>query len=108
MPAHCWVTDWFENASFGNALLFITPLSGVYAAIRLILPVGPDWFLQFIGLTSLATAVYAAGMATVQREEITHAQVSTLFWINVALSAAVMLVLAEYFDFRQKELRRCR
>ena len=35
---HCWVTDWFENASFGNALLFVAPLSGVYAAIRLMLP----------------------------------------------------------------------
>ncbi len=68
VPAHCWVTDWLENASFGNALLFITPLTGVYAAIRLILPIGADWVLQFIGLVSLTTAVYAAGMATVQRE----------------------------------------
>ncbi len=31
-------------------------------------------------------------MATVQREHITHAQVSTLFWINVAISAAIMLL----------------
>lgn len=32
--------------------------------------------------------------ATVQREKITHAQVSTLFWINVALSIGVMIVVA--------------
>lgn len=32
--------------------------------------------------------------ATVQRERITHAQVSTLFWINVALSALIMCVIA--------------
>lgn len=68
VPAHCWVTDWLENASFGNALLFVAPLSGVYAAVRLILPIGPDWVLQSIGLVSLVTAVYAAGMATAQRE----------------------------------------
>ncbi len=68
VPAHCWLTDWFEHASFGNALLFVTPLPGVYAVIRLVLPVAPDWVLQSIGLISLLTAVYAAGMAIVQRE----------------------------------------
>lgn len=59
----------------------------------------PDDF----GLIAMVTAITGfvelfkdAGlsMATVQREEINHAQVSTLFWINVALSAAVMLILA--------------
>jgi NADH-quinone oxidoreductase subunit M len=68
VPAHCWVTDWFEHASFGNALLFVAPLTGVYAAIRLILPIAPDWILSGIGLFSLATAVYAAAMALVQQE----------------------------------------
>ena len=68
VPAHCWVTDWFEHASPGIALLFVVPLSGVYAAVRLVLPIGPGWVLQSIGLLSLFTAVYAAGMATVQRE----------------------------------------
>ncbi len=68
VPAHCWVTDWFENASLGIAILFVVPLSGVYAAVRLVLPIGPEWVLRSIGLISLATAVYAAGMATIQRE----------------------------------------
>jgi NADH-quinone oxidoreductase subunit M len=67
-PAHVWLTDWFEHASFGRALLFVAPLTGVYAAIRLVLPVAPDWVLRSIGLWSLGTAVYAAGMATVQQE----------------------------------------
>src|SRR5262249_27654989 len=62
-PAHGWLTDWFEHASFGNALLFATPLTGVYVAVRLALPVAPDWALRGIGVASLATAVYAAGMA---------------------------------------------
>ncbi len=68
IPAHCWLTDWFEHASFGNALLFVTPLTGVYAAVRLVLPIAPDWVLQGIGLVSLVTAVYAAAMAVVQRD----------------------------------------
>jgi NADH-quinone oxidoreductase subunit M len=68
IPAHCWVTDWFEHATFGIALLFVTPLPGVLAAVRLALPIAPDWVLQSIGLASLVTAVYAAGMATIQRE----------------------------------------
>jgi NADH-quinone oxidoreductase subunit M len=67
-PAHCWVTDWFEHASLGIALLYVTPLSGVYAAVRLVLPIGPGWVLSSIGYLSLTTAVYAAGMATIQRE----------------------------------------
>jgi NADH-quinone oxidoreductase subunit M len=68
VPAHCWLTDWFEHASLGIALLYVTPLSGVYAITRLVLPIGPTWVLRGIGLLSLTTAVYAAGMATIQRE----------------------------------------
>jgi NADH-quinone oxidoreductase subunit M len=67
-PAHCWVTDWFEHASFGNALLFVAPLTGVYAAVRLVLPVAPGWVLHGMGLLSLITAVYAACMAAVQQD----------------------------------------
>jgi NADH-quinone oxidoreductase subunit M len=68
VPVHAWVTDLFENASFGTALLFATPITGVYLALRLVLPVAPDWVLQWIGIVSLVTAVYAAGMAVVQTE----------------------------------------
>jgi NADH-quinone oxidoreductase subunit M len=67
-PAHCWLTDWFEQASFGNALLFATPLTGVYVALRLALPAAPDRALQAVGLLALTTAVYAAGMAVVQQD----------------------------------------
>ncbi|HEX4132651.1 MAG TPA: proton-conducting transporter membrane subunit [Pirellulales bacterium] len=68
VPLHCWITDWFEHASLGNALLFVVPLSGVYAAVRLVLPIGPGWVLTSIGIVSLTTAIYAAAMAIVQRE----------------------------------------
>jgi NADH-quinone oxidoreductase subunit M len=68
VPVHCWMTDLFENASFATALLYVTPMAGAYAAVRLLLPVSPDWALHSIAVISLITAVYAAGMALVQRE----------------------------------------
>lgn len=68
IPTHCWITDWIENASLGRALLFVAPLTGVYAAIRLVLPIAQEWMLHGLSLASLITAVYAAGMATVQQE----------------------------------------
>ena len=67
-PLHCWMTDLFEHATFGRALLFVTPMLGAYAAVRLVLPIAPDHVLRGMGLLSLATALYAAGMALVQRE----------------------------------------
>ncbi len=68
VPLHCWMTDLFEHASFGSALLFVTPMVGAYAAVRLVLPIAPDWALRSIAMISLVTAVYAAGMALVQTE----------------------------------------
>jgi NADH-quinone oxidoreductase subunit M len=67
-PAHCWLTDWFEHASFGIGLLFVVPLTGAYAAIRLVLPLAPDWALQAGVILSLVTAVYATGMSLIQRD----------------------------------------
>src|SRR5262249_23070394 len=67
-PLHGWLIDLFEQASFGTALLFVTPMVGAYAAVRLVLPAAPDWALHAIAVLSLATALYAAGMALVQRE----------------------------------------
>jgi NADH-quinone oxidoreductase subunit M len=67
-PLHVWIGDLFEHATFGTALLFVTPMVGAYAALRLVLPIAPEWMLRGIGLLSLFTAVYAAGMTLVQRE----------------------------------------
>ncbi len=68
IPAHCWMTDLFEHASLGTALLFVTPMVGAYAAVRLVLPVAPEWVLHGITILSLVTALYAAAMALVQRD----------------------------------------
>lgn len=68
IPTHCWIVDLFEHASFATALLQVTPIAGVYVAMRLVLPIAPDSVLQWIGFISLLTALYAAGMALIQRE----------------------------------------
>lgn len=91
VPAHCWVTDWFEHASMGIALLFVTPLGGVYAAVRLVLPIAPAWVLASIGLLSLFTAVYAAGMATVQLE-------TRRFFANLFLSHSSLVLVGLELD----------
>jgi NADH-quinone oxidoreductase subunit M len=67
-PVHCWMTDLFEKATFGTAILFVTPLTGAYAVMRLVLPIAPDWALHGIAVLSLVTAIYASGMALVQTE----------------------------------------
>jgi NADH-quinone oxidoreductase subunit M len=67
-PFHCWMTDLFEKATFGTALLFVTPMVGAYAAVRLVLPAAPESMLRSIAVLSLFTAVYASGMALVQLE----------------------------------------
>lgn len=67
-PLHCWMTDLFEKATLGTALLFVTPMSGAYAVMRLVFPIAPAWALQSIAILSLTTAVYAAGMALVQTD----------------------------------------
>ncbi|MBL4886361.1 MAG: oxidoreductase, partial [Planctomycetaceae bacterium] len=68
VPVHCWMTDLFEKATFGTALLFVTPMTGAYMIMRIILPIAPPWALQSIAIVSLITAVYAAGMALVQSD----------------------------------------
>ncbi len=67
-PVHCWMTDLFEHATFGTALLFVTPMVGAYATVHLVLPIASDWVLRTIAIASVCTAVYSAGMALVQRE----------------------------------------
>ncbi|WP_165244162.1 proton-conducting transporter transmembrane domain-containing protein [Paludisphaera soli] len=67
-PFHCWMTDLFERATFGTALLFVTPMTAAFGVARLVVPVAPTWDLRMISVLSLATAIYAAGMALVQRD----------------------------------------
>lgn len=67
-PVHPWMTDLFEHATLGTALLFVAPMTGAYAVMHLVFPVAPSWAMQSIAVLSLTTAVYAAGMATIQKD----------------------------------------
>ncbi len=68
VPVHCWMTDLYEHATFGTALLFSTPVAGAYLAARLVVPIASDQVLHLIGIISIVTSVYAGGMAIVQKE----------------------------------------
>jgi NADH-quinone oxidoreductase subunit M len=68
IPLHCWMADLFDRASFGTAILFVTPMTGAYLALRLVLPTASGWVLHAVAIASLVTAVYAAGMTLVQND----------------------------------------
>jgi NADH-quinone oxidoreductase subunit M len=85
-PMHCWVPDFFEHASFGSAILFVTPMVAAYAAVRLVMPVAPGWGLQLMAFVSVLSSVYAAGMAWVQQE-------SRRFYSYLFLSHASMVLV---------------
>lgn len=68
IPVHTWIADLFERATLGSALLYVTPMIGVYAAIRILIPISDDHVLRTIALFSLLTAFYSAGMALAQRD----------------------------------------
>lgn len=67
-PLHCWMVDLFEKSTFGTALLFVTPMAGAYAVMRLVFPIAPSWVLGSIAVLSLVTAVYASGMSLIQHD----------------------------------------
>ena len=75
---------------------FVLQMGSTVVLARLLTP-------QDFGLIAMVTAVtgfvvmfkdMGLSMATVQKAEINHGQISTLFWINVVLSLGVMLVIA--------------
>jgi O-antigen/teichoic acid export membrane protein len=79
-----------------QGIQFVLTLASTMVLARLLTP-------QDFGLLAMVTVIMGflrifsdAGLstATVQREGITHAQVSNLFWINVAVSGAMSLIVA--------------
>jgi O-antigen/teichoic acid export membrane protein len=89
------VSSGLVTAAAQGAQFFLN-LAYVMVLARLLVP-------QDFGLVAMVTTVMGflrifrdAGlsMATVQRQEITHAQVSNLFWVNVALGGVATLLVA--------------
>ena len=79
-----------------QALKFLISMVGTVVLARLLTP--QDYGL--IGMVAVVIGFVSMfkdlglSTATIQRPEITNAQISTLFWINLALSVGVMLVAA--------------
>jgi O-antigen/teichoic acid export membrane protein len=74
---------------------FLQSISTVVLA-RLLAPSDFGLVAMVTAITGLGQAFADLGLseATIQREDISHEQVSTLFWINVALGFVLMLISA--------------
>jgi PST family polysaccharide transporter len=75
---------------------FILTMGSTAVLARLLTPDDFGLIAMVAAVVGFATLFKDLGlsMATIQRETITHDQVSTLFWINVAVSAILALVVA--------------
>jgi O-antigen/teichoic acid export membrane protein len=75
---------------------FLLNLVSTMVLARLLTPRDFGLVAMVTTVTSFLRIFKDAGLsvATVQRERITHAQVSNLFWINVAISALITLIAA--------------
>lgn len=123
VPLHSWLPDLFEHATFSTALLFVTPMVGIYGLTRSVVGIAPAWIPQVISLAALTTAAYAAGMALTQRESrrffcylfLSHSSLvlvgfqavtpigltgSLILWLSVALSLTGFGLTLRSVEFR--------
>lgn len=81
---------------FGQGLNFFIQIASLALLARLLSPT--DYGLQgmVLTLTGVFTLFQDAGLsaATVQRDTLTHEQISTLFWINCAVGALFTILIA--------------
>jgi O-antigen/teichoic acid export membrane protein len=75
---------------------FVLSLGSIIVLARLLTPKDFGLYAMVMVVIGYLRVFKDAGLstATVQREGITHAQVSNLFWLNVAISGAMSLILA--------------
>lgn len=75
---------------------FFLQLGSTAVLARLLTPMDFGLIAMVAAFTGFVSLFKDLGlsMATVQRERISHEQVSTLFWINVALSLVLMMIAA--------------
>ncbi|TXD41175.1 lipopolysaccharide biosynthesis protein [Lujinxingia vulgaris] len=82
--------------AIAQILKSLLEMGSTFVLARLIAPEDFGLFGMVIIVTGFLTMFKDLGlaMATIQRENITHAQVSALFWINLLLGALITLVTA--------------
>lgn len=78
-----------------QASKFILRVAGLMIMARLVTPDDYGVFAMIATLTGLLTMLSDAGLssATVQKKNITHEEISTLFWVNVAIGSALACVM---------------
>jgi NADH-quinone oxidoreductase subunit M len=67
IPFHAWVPEVFDYGRLGPVILFTAPQLGSYVTVVLIVPRASPEMLRTIAMLALATAVYGASLALVQR-----------------------------------------
>jgi O-antigen/teichoic acid export membrane protein len=79
-----------------QGLMFLIRIGSTAALARLLIPADFGLIAMVVVVTGFAEMFKDAGlsMATIQRKDITHEQVSSLFWINVSLSTGLMLLIS--------------
>src|SRR5439155_2816771 len=79
-----------------QGIKFALNLASIMVLARLLTPRDFGLYAMVTTIMGYVVTFKDAGLstATVQREGITHAQVSNLFWINVAISGATTVILA--------------
>lgn len=79
----------------GQAANFVLKLGSTAVLARLLTPADFGLIAMVTAVTGFVEMFKDAGlsMATVQRTEINHRQISTLFWFNLGLSILLMLVV---------------
>ena len=80
----------------GQAGRLIIQLAGVAVLARLLLPADFGLFGKTIALTGFITVIQTGGLslATIQRAQITHEQISMLFWLNATLGVVAASMIA--------------
>jgi O-antigen/teichoic acid export membrane protein len=79
-----------------QVIQFLLNLASIMAMARLLAPKDFGLYAMVTTVTGFLWMFQDAGLstATVQRQEITHAQVSNLFWVNVSLGGVTTLFVA--------------
>jgi O-antigen/teichoic acid export membrane protein len=80
----------------GQGCRFALQTGTIVVLARLLTPGDFGLIAMVTAITGFIASFKDAGlsMATVQRDKIDHDQISTLFWVNVALSTAMMILIA--------------
>ena len=79
-----------------QAIIFFIQLGSIMILARILTPEDYGINAMAVAITGFAGIFTHLGLstATVQREDITHEQVSTLFWINAAIGILLTLIIA--------------